>query len=109
MSGLGFNISSRADQAVLEVSGEVDMVTAPQLLEAILAIHRTFQQDVTVDLSGVVFMDSQGLSTLVFARRQLAGTRRRLRVDNARPGVAKLLDITGIEHYLNSDEEPLST
>ena len=107
MSGLGFNISTSADRAVVEVSGDVDVATAPDLLEAILAMHTAADwQDVTVDLGGVAFMDSSGLATLVLARRRLAANRCRLRIDNARPGVVKVLEVSGVGDYLNDEELP---
>ena len=108
MSALGFNIRTDGDRAVVEVAGEVDMATAPELLDAVVAMHNASGQDVTVDLRGVTFMDSRGVATLVMAHRHLAANHCRLRIAHARPGVAKVLDVTGVSAYLTLCEEPPS-
>ncbi|HEX6756517.1 MAG TPA: STAS domain-containing protein [Mycobacteriales bacterium] len=57
---------------LVSVVGEVDVATAP-LLRAVLDGLRTARpRRVEVDLSGVAFLDSQGLTVLVAARRRLA-------------------------------------
>ena len=45
--------------------GEVDLGSAPQLREAILKGVKKAAQQVAVDLSGVAYMDSSGVATLV--------------------------------------------
>src|SRR4051794_32243135 len=58
----------RDDRAVLRVAGEVDLLTAPQLGEA-LAAALAPGRVVVADLAGVTFMDSTGLRTLLEAHR----------------------------------------
>jgi anti-sigma B factor antagonist len=103
--GLGISISVDGGGARVEVTGEVDLATAPELLEAILVVHRAEGQDVTVDLAGVEFMDSRGVATLIQAHRHLAGERCCLRIENPRPTVAKVLDITGVDAYLDGHDQ----
>lgn len=51
---------------VLYVSGDVDLYTSPELRNAILkAIPKTKCESFAVDLSGVGYMDSSGVATLV--------------------------------------------
>ena len=54
----------------MEVAGEMDMTTAPELSQA---IERTPDgtELVVIDLSEVSFLDSSGLNALVQARRAL--------------------------------------
>lgn len=84
------------------VSGEVDMATAPQLLDAILRTAFTYDQgQVVVDLSGVTFMDPTGLGALREAHRRLVADGTRLSVRNPGPVVEQVLRITGLDTYLN--------
>jgi adenylate cyclase len=53
--------------AVLEVAGEVDAATAPELSGQIEATLRRGPRDVLLDLAGVDFMDSSGVSALLNA------------------------------------------
>lgn len=58
---------------VVEAAGEVDLTTAPQLREEILAaVSDTGKPGVIVDLSKVDFIDSAGLALLVEARKRLS-------------------------------------
>ncbi|HKH50959.1 MAG TPA: STAS domain-containing protein, partial [Mycobacterium sp.] len=56
---------------VLSVAGVVDMLTAPQLEEAITAAGKDSPQGVIVDLSAVDFLASAGMGILVAARDEL--------------------------------------
>lgn len=61
-----FNITSRDDEAgvVLVLSGELDLAGAPEL-DAELTAARESGRGLTVDLSGLDFIDSSGLGVLV--------------------------------------------
>ncbi len=50
---------------VIEVQGEVDLYTSPKVREAIVAATKARAKAVIVDLSGVGYMDSSGVATLV--------------------------------------------
>jgi len=51
--------------AIIEVRGEVDLYSSPQVREAILGAMSARTSIVVVDLSGVGYMDSSGVATLV--------------------------------------------
>jgi anti-sigma B factor antagonist len=67
-----FSVNSLTSGGVLivEVAGEVDMTTAPELSRAIDQVPDGTTH-VVVDLSEVSFLDSSGLNTLVQGRRML--------------------------------------
>ncbi|GHF52875.1 anti-anti-sigma factor [Amycolatopsis bartoniae] len=58
-------------QVVLEVAGEVDMVTAPQLADALAVQLGRDVKVVVVELGRVTFLGSSGLAVLVNAWRSL--------------------------------------
>lgn len=58
---------------VVSVRGDVDVATTPLLSAVLDGLHTARPRRVEIDLSGVTFLDSQGLATLVAARRKLAG------------------------------------
>ena len=53
------------DRTVVEVSGEIDVYTAPKLREALLSLVDSGTYRLVVDMSGVEFLDSTGLGVLV--------------------------------------------
>jgi anti-sigma B factor antagonist len=76
-------VSHRQDSkgAVVEAVGEVDLTTAPQLRESLLAaVNGADKSAVIVDLSRVDFIDSAGLALLVEARKRLTPEGRTLNV-----------------------------
>jgi len=56
---------------VVEVAGEIDISTAPALRTAIEAEVASGTRELIVDLGGVQFMDSSGLSLLIGVTRLL--------------------------------------
>jgi anti-sigma B factor antagonist len=59
------HISNHQDAAVIEIRGEVDLYTSPQVREAIVGVTQRRTPSVIVDLTGVGYMDSSGVATLV--------------------------------------------
>lgn len=90
----------------LSVSGEVDIASAPQMLDAILCAAFTYDKgQVVVDLGGVTFMDSTGLGALREAHRHLVADGTRLSVRNPPPLLQKVLRVTGLDTYLNIESD----
>ncbi len=86
--------------ALVEVAGEIDVVTTPQLRAALYeladdeAVHT-----IVVDLDGVEFIDSSGLGALIGAGRQLRshGADRQLRIACTRAHLLRVFEITELD------------
>src|ERR1700742_5168791 len=50
---------------VIEVSGEIDVYTAPKLREKLISLVEAGSYQLIVDMEGVEFLDSTGLGVLV--------------------------------------------
>jgi anti-anti-sigma factor len=105
MHHLQFNISTDGPSSVVEVQGEVDAATAPELLQTVELVHECDRRDVVIDLEGVTFIDSRGVASLVLARGLLEERCARLRIRNPRAFVAKVLDIAGVAEHLGLRDE----
>jgi len=80
------------------VTGEVDAITAPGLRSCLLeVVARPGTGPVEVDLRGVTFLDSAGLSALATAHRaaEAAGRELQMRCGTTR-AVVRPLQITGL-------------
>jgi anti-anti-sigma factor len=85
------------DRWRVSVAGELDTVTAPQLLEAVTAALRLPNcRDIIVDLTGVTFADAVAVGALVQARLACRYIGGRFTVFGARAGVAEILHLTGV-------------
>ena len=83
MNAAQLDVTSRTTDkgALVEAVGEVDLTTATQLREPLMAVVNDSQvSPVIVDLSRVDFIDSAGLALLVEARKRLAPEGRSLNI-----------------------------
>ena len=94
---LTFRTGRTADDALLAVSGEIDMATAESLYERATALVDADTRTLVLDLGGVTFCDSLGVAALVRVYRHATGLGCRLRVTNLRGHVAHVLQISGLD------------
>ena len=106
MAALRTSASAGADGPVVALSGEADATTAAELRETLAAQLDTGARLVTVDASGLSFLDSASLRVLILAARALRGRHGTLVFARPQPLVARLLEITGADRLL--DVRPLT-
>jgi anti-sigma B factor antagonist len=51
--------------AVLVIEGEVDMMSAPDVRDTLVPLFLESMRGIVVDLSGVTYMDSSGIATMI--------------------------------------------
>jgi anti-anti-sigma factor len=114
----------QGEWAVLQVSGELDLVTSPVLRQRVHDVVAEGHHCLVLDLSEVFFCDSSGVGVLIAARRLIRSCQGRLRLvlpargaaDGSHVnrvlgalGVRRLFDVYGDVHAALGDEgEPLS-
>jgi anti-anti-sigma factor len=95
-----------ATDAVLVLTGEIDMATAGELRAATSRSLGEPPSRVALDFSGVTFCDSQGLSTLISINREVAGAGSRLVLVNVGDFMTRLLEITGLRAAFEFEDTP---
>lgn len=88
--------------AVLSVTGALEFATAamlPQLVADRLTDAPTVR-DVHLDCAEIDFCDSSGLSALILVHRRVIAAGARLHLDNRRPALDRLLELTGTMAHL---------
>ncbi|WP_133901095.1 STAS domain-containing protein [Actinophytocola oryzae] len=107
---LGIRVYRRGDAEVLAVSGEVDHGTAAEFREEITRCLKTAPPVLVLDLHGVSFFSSVGLSALVEAQEGAApDTAVRIVADNR--AVRRPIEATALDQVLSvfsSVDEALS-
>lgn len=96
--GLAIHSTRTAGACVITLAGDVDATTAPALEGVLLrSLDDPGVSEVHVDLRGVDFLDSAGLTVLVVAHRaaQSSGRGLSLRCGSSR-AVLRPLEITGL-------------
>jgi anti-sigma B factor antagonist len=82
---------------VLEVKGEVDLYTSPQLRDKVTEMIEQGQGRIIIDLTDVGFMDSSGLGVLVTALKRVRERDGSLALVCPEGSVHKVLTITGLD------------
>jgi anti-sigma B factor antagonist len=87
----------RGDAVHLRLVGELDLGSAKELEAALRRAEDRAPARTVVDLSGLGFIDSTGLSALVGADERLRASGRRLSLVRGPAAVHRVFEITGLD------------
>jgi len=87
---------------IVRVCGEIDLYNVSEFRKALEAGIELGTPALVVDLSGISYIDSAGLSILLLAYKSLALRNAHLHVvaDPGRPGVRRVLEITRVDSFI---------
>lgn len=83
-------------RTVVEVSGEIDIYSAPTLRERLVDLIDHGHSDLVVDLTKVRYMDSSGLGLLIGALKRVRGVGGQLHLVVASPALLQVFQITAL-------------
>jgi anti-sigma B factor antagonist len=106
---LSIDLSAEEGGVVLTVKGRVNIDSSPELRDRLLALlQKEFHAALTIDLTGVPYIDSSGLATLVEALKLARAVKTRLRLRlQERP--LYLLQVTGLLPLFDAAPGPSSS
>lgn len=90
-------------RSTVKVTGEIDMSNAGELGDFLAGLVDTEQRDLTIDLSGIQFIDSSGLGVLVDIHKQLSQRNRSLTLVSPSQRVTRTLEVSGLDQVLPID------
>jgi anti-anti-sigma factor len=99
--GFSAEVVGLDDDAVVFLTGELDMATAPELHGVLDQIIEHGPQEVLLDFSALSFIDSSGIAALVDAQQRLGGQKRCLSVRGAQKGAVRVFQIAGLVDFLH--------
>jgi len=91
---------------VVAVSGELDLASSATLDQQLTRMLDAAAALVVVDLRGLEFMDSTGLSTLVKAHQRAEQAGKRFALIRGSQQVQRLLSLTGVEERMVLADSP---
>lgn len=113
---LGVDVSHREGRAVLHVSGDLDLATAPAFRQAIVGAVAAGDRRLIVDLGATDHLDSVGLGLLLGARKRAVAHGGDLVVVCPEPRLRRVLELTELTRIvpvverladaLDADERP---
>jgi anti-sigma B factor antagonist len=86
-----------AETRVISVSGEIHVTTAPEFSQRLNDAIAAGTRGVVIDMSGVEFIDSTGLSVLLNGLRRVTRANGRLALVVSNPTVLRLFQITKLD------------
>jgi len=94
--GLSMVVDATGMVPILQLVGELDISTAPGLREQLMQLL-IMDGDIVVDLSGLTFMDSSGISALIVAHKRARDQGRKMTLRRPAGAVAKVLAVSGTD------------
>src|SRR3954453_21046967 len=85
------------DTRVISVSGEIHVTTAPEFSQRLNDAIAAGTRGVVIDMSGVEFIDSTGLSVLLNGLRRVTRAEGKLSLVVSNPTVLRLFEITRLD------------
>jgi anti-sigma B factor antagonist len=100
----GFRVETEQladDTALVVLHGQVDLHTAPELRDELVAAIEEGAVNVVVDLTSTTFIDSMTLGVLLGAVKRLRPRGGRLRIVCADPNIRKIFEITLLDRVFS--------
>src|SRR6266567_417479 len=93
---LDLKVRKEGNHSVLEVTGEIDVYTAPKLREKLIELVNGGSYHLVVDLEKVDFLDSTGLGVLVGGLKRVRNHDGSLKLVCTQEKILKIFRITGL-------------
>jgi anti-sigma B factor antagonist len=95
--GLTIDTEHSPEGLLIRVSGEVDLYSSPELRKVILKSVPSAKGDLAIDLSGVTYIDSSGVATLVEGLRSAHENGAGLVLVTPSPAVMQVLELARLD------------
>jgi len=85
------------DTVIVEVRGELDCASAPQMEEVLDQLIAEGARNVVVDLAEATFVDTTGLGALLAGLRRMREHEGVLSLASPRPSARRVLELSGLD------------
>jgi anti-sigma B factor antagonist len=99
-------VETDSRSVVITLHGELDLASAADVSQAIADAGASGAAVVIVDLRGLEFMDSAGISVLVRGHEAARGAGHQFAIVKGTPQVDRLLNLTGLDDQLTLVDDP---
>jgi anti-sigma B factor antagonist len=82
---------------VVEICGEIDIQSAPQLRDELLRVLRRYGSQLALDLGEVTFLDCAGINALLATRRRARLEDGWIRVIRVSPRARRIFSLLGLQ------------
>lgn len=89
--------NEKENKWVFTPSGELDIYTSPEFKKTILDAFEGRESDILIDCEKLEYVDSTGLGALIYILKNLKEKEYKIYLDNIKPNIRKLFDITKLD------------
>ena len=107
--GFQLEVRRRPRTTVIALSGELDLIGAPKVEQAVADVAASESRGIVIDLGQLEFMDVSGLQAVLVSQRRARAAGGRCAVVNANEQVSRLFRLTDTDHCLESRHVKLVT
>ncbi|SER97639.1 STAS domain-containing protein [Actinokineospora terrae] len=100
MTEFAHTTATDQDRATITVTGELDTHTSVEFKRALLALADSYDE-VVVDLSGLEFIDSSGLSAFIAAHKRTLVRGNKVLLDKVPGFLSRILAVTGLAEIIH--------
>jgi anti-anti-sigma factor len=93
---IALDVEREGDTAIITVGGELEFGTAAALRSMLIELSQQGADPVVVDIAGLEFIDSTGLSLLVQAKQRFESQGRRFVLRRPTHRVVRVLETSGL-------------
>ncbi len=95
-----FQFDLSHNDVALHITGEIDALTAPHIKDAVDGLMQVKSDSLTIDLSGVTFIDAAGIGSLVYARRKVRASKLKIVTNHHVRRLVKICNLSNsFAHY----------
>ena len=91
--------ASAADAPIIRIRGEIDLRSSPELRATLSELVPNQPERLILDLSGVSYMDSSGVGTIVELKRRIDRAGGRVILFGLQPRVRSVFEITRLDKF----------
>lgn len=88
---------SQGTLVIVEIEGEVDLYSSPNLRKVLLDLTKAQNKRILVDLGKVKYMDSSGVATLVETLQQIGKYGGKLKLANLKDAVKDVFELSRLD------------
>ena len=103
-NGMEINYETLDETIEIKPIGEVDIYTSPELKNKIFQLIDERVLNIIINGEGLEYIDSTGLGVLMSIYKKVQEKNLSLTINNLKPNIYKLFDITGLNKVFNIQE-----
>ncbi len=97
---MDYTIRQDAATMTITINGPLELHSIKEFQKKVIELNSGEQKDIIIDLAGVDYIDSTGISVLIMLSRQQKEKGKLLKIDNPTQRVLSLLELSSLSELL---------